>query len=66
MKVFKYNISVHAIQENLVLKREEEGESAEGEKQTSQIAIPLKSDNQWSIALAHNPVLHSRRKHIDL
>lgn len=27
--------------------------------------IPLKGDNQSSITLAHNPVLHSRTKHID-
>ncbi len=29
-------------------------------------AIPLRGDNQSSIALAHNPVLHSRTKHIDI
>lgn len=28
--------------------------------------IPLKRDNQGSIALAHNPVFHSRTKHIDI
>ena len=30
------------------------------------IVIPLKGDNQGSIALAHNPVFHSRTKHIDI
>lgn len=28
--------------------------------------IPLKGDNQGSIALAHNPVFHSRTKLIDI
>ena len=28
--------------------------------------IPLKDDNQGSIALAHNPVFYSRTKHIDI
>ena len=31
-----------------------------------QIVIPLKGDNQGSIALAHNPVFYSRTKHIDI
>lgn len=30
------------------------------------IIIPLKGDNQRSIALAYNPVFHSRTKHIDI
>lgn len=28
--------------------------------------IPLKGENQGSIALAHNPVFYSRTKHIDI
>lgn len=28
--------------------------------------MPLKGDNQGLIALAHNPVFHSRTKHIDI
>lgn len=28
--------------------------------------IPMKDDNQSSIALSHNPVFHSRTKHIDI
>ena len=32
----------------------------------SDIVIPLKGGNQGSIALAHNPVFHSRTKHIDI
>ncbi len=31
-----------------------------------EIVIPLKGDNQGSIALAHNPVFHSKTKHIDI
>ncbi len=31
-----------------------------------EIVIPLKSDDQRSIALAHNPIFHSRTKHIDI
>lgn len=30
------------------------------------IVISLKSDNQGSIALAHNPAFYSRTKHIDI
>lgn len=30
------------------------------------LSITLKGDNQSSIALANNPVLHTRTKHIDL
>ena len=30
------------------------------------IVIPLKSDNQGSIALAYNPVFYSRIKHINI
>ena len=35
-------------------------------KSDRSIVIPLKADNQGSIALAHNPVFHSRTKHIDI
>ncbi len=66
IKVSEHNTSVHAIQKDLALNRGGEGESAEGEKQTSQIVISLKGDNQRSIALAHNPVFHLRTKHIDI
>lgn len=31
-----------------------------------EIVISLKGDNQGSIALAHNPVFHSRNKHINI
>ena len=37
-----------------------------GTKPDRSIVIPLKGDNQGSIALAHNPVFHSRTKHIDI
>lgn len=36
------------------------------EEQATSITIPLKGDNQGSIALAHNPVFHARTKHIDI
>lgn len=37
-----------------------------GEKLVAPDSIPLKGDNQGSIALAHNPVFHARTKHIDI
>lgn len=37
-----------------------------GRESPPSITIPLKGDNQGSIALAHNPVFHSRTKHIDI
>ena len=43
-----------------------ESKLTESEKQTSQIAILLKSNNQGSIALAHNPVFYLRTKYIDI
>ncbi len=33
---------------------------------TAPTSMSLKGDNQWSIALAHNPVFHARIKHIDI
>lgn len=66
IKVSEHNTSVHAIQEDLALERRREGKLTEGEKQTPQIVIQLKGNNQGSIALAHNPVFHSRTKHIDI
>lgn len=34
--------------------------------QSSSTSITLKDDNQWSIALGNNPMLHTRMKHIDI
>lgn len=60
IKVSEHNTSAHAIQNNLD-KNDLEIACGGGE-----IVIPLKGDNQGSIALAHNPVFHSRTKHIDI
>lgn len=38
------------------------GQASEGGNK-EQIVIPLKGDNQGSIAMAHNPVFHFRTKH---
>lgn len=37
-----------------------------GEMATGKYSIPLRDDNQGSIALAYNPVFHARTKHIDI
>lgn len=66
IKVSEYNTSVYAIQEDLAFEYGGEDKLVEGKKQTPQIAISLKSDNQGSIALVHNPVFHLRTKHIDI
>lgn len=69
IKVLEQNTSAQAIQADLSIERGGEAESSEkgiehgGEVK---IVIPLKGDNQGSIALAHNPVFHSRTKHIDI
>lgn len=66
MKVSKYNTSVYDIQGDLVLEHWEENKSTKGEKETTPNIIPLKGDNQGSIALAHNQVFYSSIKHIDI
>lgn len=60
IKVSKHNTGAHTIQNNLD-KNNLEIACREGE-----IVIPLKGNNQGSIALAHNPVFHSRTKYIDI
>ncbi len=57
IKVLEQNKSAQAIQDY----SNERGGGGE-----SEIVMPLKGDNQGSIALAHNPVFHSRTKHIDI
>lgn len=37
-----------------------------GDSEEPSIVISLKNDKQGSIALAHNPVFHSKTKHIDI
>lgn len=56
IKVLKQNTSAQAIQANLSIERRGEDE----------IVIPLKGNNQGSIALAHNPVFYLRTKHINI
>ena len=55
IKVFEHKTSAHAIENNLDI-------ACGG----GEIVIPLKSDNQGSIALAHNPVFYSRTKNINI
>ena len=62
IKVSEQNTSVQAIDKDLDFERGGGGKS----KSSTPIVIPLKGDNQGSIALAHNPVFHSRTKHIDI
>ncbi len=73
IRVSQNNTSVQSINRDL---RDERGggdedelvrkiEQAETSKET-EIVVPLKGDNQGSVALAHNPVFHSRTKHIDI
>ena len=67
IKVSEQNTSAHAIQDDLVLEHGGESELIEGDsKDAEPVVIPLKGDNQGSIAQAHNPVFHSRSKHIDI
>lgn len=74
IKVSQNNTSVHAIHRDLHDERGGEDELSElAEKnepakipKVTEIVVPLKGDNQGSIALAHNPVFHSRTKHIDI
>ncbi len=63
IKVSERNTSVHQIYQKLNIGREGEDEPGGASKP---IVIPLKGDNQGSIALAHNLVFHSRTKHIDI
>ncbi len=70
IKVSERNSSVRQIQKNLDIVRggraSRELVRAVGVDENEQIVIPLKGDNQGSIALAHNPVFHSRTKHIGI
>ncbi len=60
IKVSQNNTCTQSIRENLDIARGGE------ETNVGEMIIPLKGDNQGSIALAHNPVFHSRTKHIDI
>lgn len=60
IKVSQNNTCTQRIYENLSI--------AYGKEETNvrEIIIPLKSNNQESIVLAHNPVFYFRIKHIDI
>ncbi len=71
IKVSEQNTSVRPIHQDLGIMHEWEGESGgnggDGKSgDVGEIVIPLKGDNQRSITLAHNPVVHSRTKHINI
>lgn len=65
VKVFKNNNSAHAIHQDWEFKQGGEYES-ESRGNKHPIIIPLKGNNQGSIALVHTLVFHSRMKHIDI
>ena len=65
IKVSGGNTCAQAIQQDRVIARGGGSESGVSDG-VGDIVIPLKGDNQGSIALAHNPVFHSRTKHIDI
>lgn len=64
IKVSQNNTSVQSIHQDLGDERGGGNELAE--RSESEIVVPLKGDNQGSIALAYNPVFHSRTKHINI
>lgn len=67
IKVSEKNTCIQSIQRDLNIAcrgEDKSGVGAGGKKNA--IVIPLKGDNQGSIALAHNPVFHSRTKHINI
>lgn len=72
IKVSQSNTCVQNIQRDLNIARGGEELNVEGSNvgnidcKEQQMIIPLKGNNQGSIALAHNPVFHSRTKHIDI
>lgn len=72
IKVSQSNTCVQNIQWDLNIARGGEESNVESSNvgnidcKEQQMIIPLKGDNKGSIALAHNPVFHSRTKHIDI
>ena len=65
IKVSENNRSTQAIYNDLGIERGGEDKSKTRSKKHPMV-IPLKSNNQSSIALAYNPVFHSRTKHINI
>lgn len=66
IKVSERNRCVQSIQQDLDIARGGDETGAGNIESEGQIVIPLKGENQGSIALAHNPVFYSRTKHIDI
>lgn len=78
IKVSERNTSVSQIHQDLGIVRGEGssiesgdngkggGQALESGDNKREIVISLKGDNQGSIALAHNPIFHSRTKHIEI
>lgn len=72
IKVSQSNTCVQNIQWDLNIARGGEESNIESSNvenidcKEQQMIIPLKGDNKGSIALAHNPVFHSRTKYIDI
>lgn len=60
IKILEQNTCAQAIHQDL------DTACGGGRESPPSITIPLKCDNQGSIAVAHNPVFHSRTKHIDI
>ena len=62
IKISEQNTCTQAIHQDL----DPDNTCGGKEEPATNITIPLKGDNQGSIALAHNPVFHTRTKHIDI
>ena len=65
IKILEANTCAQAIQQDLVIANAEKFKSRFNDG-VGNIVILLKSDNQGLIALAYNPVFHSRTKYIDI
>lgn len=66
IKISEQNTCAQAIHKDLDWDNACGGEERSTTEPATSITIPLKGDNQGSIALAHNPVFHARTKHIDI
>lgn len=65
LKISENNKTAHAIYQDLEFKREEEYE-LENRSIEYPIIIPLKGNNQGSIALVHKLIFYSRIKYINI
>lgn len=77
IKISKYNTCARAVTDDIARGgeqseaaslscRPEQLEDSKLGPEDPTIVVPVKRDNQGSIALAHNPVFHSKTKHIDI